>query len=390
VLRDNLQKLLALLVTCAHAGRRAVVPLLAAVAACVVSALRTVRDALATLLRTRVVPWSRKAVTYGDHLARTRVVPALRTLYVRVLVPAGTGAARALAATGRKLFSLLPDSAQRALRRAATAVVAVLATRVAPALRAAADRIVGLVPEGARRQIRRGRKVIVASAVGAALVVPPVAAFAGGSSGDAPAAAERSSTSAPAAPGQAPSGPVPVPSTPVQPPPTKEEAPSTPAPPPPPQAPVAPAPVPEPPKPAEPPAPPLPAGLSPSQVENATTIARVAVERGLPDHAVTVALATALQESGLENLNYGDRDSLGLFQQRPSQGWGTPAQVTDPRYAAGKFYDSLVQVPGWQWLPVTVAAQEVQRSAFPDAYAKWEGLATDLCKALVYTVKHGG
>jgi hypothetical protein len=122
--------------------------------------------------------------------------------------------------------------------------------------------------------------------------------------------------------------------------------------------------------------------LAPSQARNATTLAAVAARDGLPSHAVTVALATVLQESGLENLSYGDRDSLGLFQQRPSQGWGTPAQVRDPAYAARTFYRRLVKVPGWQRLPVTVAAQRVQRSAFPDAYAAWEPTARVLARAL--------
>lgn len=120
------------------------------------------------------------------------------------------------------------------------------------------------------------------------------------------------------------------------------------------------------------------AGLTPEQGANAATIAAVARERGLPERAVVIALATAMQESKLENIDYGDRDSLGLFQQRPSMGWGTPAQVTDPRYSADKFYDGLVGVNNWQTLPVTVAAQEVQRSGFPDAYAQWEGMATVL------------
>jgi hypothetical protein len=83
---------------------------------------------------------------------------------------------------------------------------------------------------------------------------------------------------------------------------------------------------------------------------------------------VSIALATAFQESKLENLDHGDRDSLGLFQQRPSQGWGTPAQVRDPVYAANAFYDELVQVDGYDSMRITEAAQEVQRSAHPEAY----------------------
>ncbi|GGK65683.1 hypothetical protein [Ornithinimicrobium pekingense] len=115
--------------------------------------------------------------------------------------------------------------------------------------------------------------------------------------------------------------------------------------------------------------------LTPEQAANAATIAGVAVQRGLPPRAVTIALATAIQESKLRNLRYGDADSQGLFQQRPSQGWGTVEQILDPVYASNAFYDALVQVDGWQTGVVTEVAQEVQRSAFPDAYAdhEWEG-----------------
>lgn len=98
--------------------------------------------------------------------------------------------------------------------------------------------------------------------------------------------------------------------------------------------------------------------------------------------AVLVAIATALQESGLRNIDHGDRDSLGLFQQRPSMDWGTPEQIMDPAYSAGRFYKALAQVPGWQLLPVTIAAQKVQISRFPDAYAKWESIATVAVDAL--------
>jgi hypothetical protein len=122
--------------------------------------------------------------------------------------------------------------------------------------------------------------------------------------------------------------------------------------------------------------------VTPEQVANARTIAQVARDRGLPDRAVVIALATAQQESRLRNLDYGDRDSLGLFQQRPSQGWGTEAQVQDPVYAAGKFYDGLVQVPDWQNARLTDAADAVQRSAFPEAYGQWELMANELEAAL--------
>ncbi|HSP59887.1 MAG TPA: hypothetical protein VLO09_02395 [Ornithinimicrobium sp.] len=112
--------------------------------------------------------------------------------------------------------------------------------------------------------------------------------------------------------------------------------------------------------------------LSPEQTANAATIAAVSVGRQLPPRAATIALATAIQESKLRNLRYGDADSQGLFQQRPSQGWGSVEQVTDPVHASNAFYDALVQVPGWETGVVTEVAQEVQRSAFPDAYADHE------------------
>ncbi len=108
--------------------------------------------------------------------------------------------------------------------------------------------------------------------------------------------------------------------------------------------------------------------LSTEQAENATTIVAVGVRRGLPARAASIALATAYQESNLRNLDHGDRDSLGLFQQRPSQGWGTAAQIQNPYYAVNKFYDALVKVDGYQTMRITEAAQEVQRSGFPEAY----------------------
>jgi hypothetical protein len=122
--------------------------------------------------------------------------------------------------------------------------------------------------------------------------------------------------------------------------------------------------------------------LTTEQASSAATIAAVARARGLPERAVVLALATAQQESRLRNLDYGDRDSLGLFQQRPSQGWGTEAQVQDPVYAAGIFYDRLVQVPGWETGRLTEVAQAVQRSGFPEAYQQWEPLATELTGVL--------
>jgi cell wall-associated NlpC family hydrolase len=118
--------------------------------------------------------------------------------------------------------------------------------------------------------------------------------------------------------------------------------------------------------------------LSSAQLANAQIIAQVGVSMGVPAPGETIAIATALQESDLQNLDYGDRDSLGLFQQRPSQGWGTPAQILNPTYAAGQFYKQLLEVPGWRSMSTTDAAQAVQRSAFPDAYAKWQDQAQTL------------
>ncbi|MGW1253961.1 heavy metal transporter [Streptomyces sp. NPDC002513] len=118
------------------------------------------------------------------------------------------------------------------------------------------------------------------------------------------------------------------------------------------------------------------------QAFHAATIAAVAHARGLPERAVTIALATAIQESKLHNLTYGDRDSLGLFQQRPSEGWGSPAQIRDPVYASGRFFGALVKVPDYLGLPVTVAAQRVQHSGYPQAYAQHEDMATTLADVL--------
>lgn len=104
------------------------------------------------------------------------------------------------------------------------------------------------------------------------------------------------------------------------------------------------------------------------QASNAAIISGVTVARGLPPRAASIALATAWQESGIRNLAYGDRDSLGLFQQRPSQGWGTKEQVMDTRYATNRFLDALVRVPGWQVGDINDVAQKVQRSGVPEGY----------------------
>jgi hypothetical protein len=122
--------------------------------------------------------------------------------------------------------------------------------------------------------------------------------------------------------------------------------------------------------------------LTPEQMGNAATIAGIAQRRGLPARAATIGIATAMQESKLVNVDYGDRDSVGLFQQRPSQGWGTRNQISDPVYATNAFYDVLVKVQGYRSLPITKAAQKVQRSGFPEAYAQHESEARVLASAL--------
>jgi cell wall-associated NlpC family hydrolase len=122
------------------------------------------------------------------------------------------------------------------------------------------------------------------------------------------------------------------------------------------------------------------------QVGNAAIITAVGQQRHVPVRGWVIAVATAMQESGLHNLGtlgtHNDHDSLGLFQQRPSQGWGTPDQILDPVYAATQFYHHLLNTPHWQDLPVTDAAQKVQKSPFPEAYAKWEDDAIMLVNAV--------
>lgn len=118
------------------------------------------------------------------------------------------------------------------------------------------------------------------------------------------------------------------------------------------------------------------------QIPNAEVVVAVGQQMSFPARGQVIALATALQESGLRNINHGDRDSVGLFQQRPSQGWGSRAQIRDPVYASTRFYKALRKIDGWQNMPLTAAAQKVQRSAFPEAYAKHEPLATALQQAI--------
>jgi len=129
-----------------------------------------------------------------------------------------------------------------------------------------------------------------------------------------------------------------------------------------------------------------PTGMTAEMAQNARTIVSVGRSLGVSDYGLVIALAAAMQESGLRNLDYGDRDSQGLFQQRPSAGWGTPAQITDPAYSTKLFFGGpsnpnkgntkgLLEITGWQSMTVAQAAQAVQRSAFPNAYAKWEASA---------------
>lgn len=122
------------------------------------------------------------------------------------------------------------------------------------------------------------------------------------------------------------------------------------------------------------------------QIAIAKTIIDVGVSKGVPHRGLVIALATAMQESGLRNLPHlgarNDHDSIGVFQQRPSQGWGTPEQLARPEYQAEKFFDKLLNVPHWQQLPLTQAAQAVQVSAYPNAYEKWTQDALHLAARL--------
>jgi cell wall-associated NlpC family hydrolase len=118
------------------------------------------------------------------------------------------------------------------------------------------------------------------------------------------------------------------------------------------------------------------------QVANGAVIVEVGRRMRVPAWGQVIAVATAMQESSLRNLAGGDRDSVGLFQQRPSQGWGTPAQLSDPAYAAGRFYQALLAVAGWQQMPLSEAAQRVQHSAFPFAYQRWTADAITLVTAV--------
>jgi len=152
-------------------------------------------------------------------------------------------------------------------------------------------------------------------------------------------------------------------------------------------------------RPSTPPAPPRATGceadpggldlqLTPGQAGIAATIAGVASRRALPTRAVAIAYATALQESKLANLHYGDRDSVGIFQQRPSEGWGTTQQIEDPVYATDRFFDALTAVPNYLSLPIYAAAQDVQHSADGSAYGQYAATGSALATAFTGADPH--
>jgi hypothetical protein len=122
--------------------------------------------------------------------------------------------------------------------------------------------------------------------------------------------------------------------------------------------------------------------FDPEQTGNAALIAALSLKRDLPPRAATIALTTAIQESKIRNLRYGDRDSLGLFQQRPSQGWGTEEEILDPVYSTNTFFDALVKYKGYQSADITTIAQKVQKSGFPEAYRDHEGEGRVLASTL--------
>jgi hypothetical protein len=123
-------------------------------------------------------------------------------------------------------------------------------------------------------------------------------------------------------------------------------------------------------------------GIDLDQAHYASIIVGISVRRGLAPRAASIALATVYQETGIRNLDYGDRDSVGLFQQRPSQGWGTAKQLQDPYYATNAFYDALIKIDGWETADITEVAQLVQRSGYPEAYRDHEDDARVLASAL--------
>jgi hypothetical protein len=119
------------------------------------------------------------------------------------------------------------------------------------------------------------------------------------------------------------------------------------------------------------------------QAHYTSIITGLSVRRGLPARAASIAMATVYQETGIRNLDYGDRDSVGLYQQRPSMDWGTVKQIMDPYYSTGKFYDALVKIKGWRTGDINDVAQQIQRSGFPEAYRDHEADARVL--ASVFT-----
>jgi hypothetical protein len=118
------------------------------------------------------------------------------------------------------------------------------------------------------------------------------------------------------------------------------------------------------------------------QAHYASIIVGLSVRRGLSPRAASIAMATVYQETGIRNLDYGDRDSVGLFQQRPSQGWGSARELRDPYYATNAFYDALVKIDGWESGDINDVAQRVQVSGYPDAYRDHEADARILASTL--------
>ena len=129
--------------------------------------------------------------------------------------------------------------------------------------------------------------------------------------------------------------------------------------------------------------------LTTGQAAIAATIAGVASDRHMPTRAVAIAYATALQESKLTNLHYGDRDSVGVFQQRPSEGWGTTQQIEDPVYATSRFFEALAAVPNYLHLPIYMAAQAVQHSADGTAYAQYADMGSEMATAFTGSEPRG-
>ena len=124
------------------------------------------------------------------------------------------------------------------------------------------------------------------------------------------------------------------------------------------------------------------ATVDPTQAHYASIIAGMTIKRGLAPRAASIALATAYQESGIRNLDYGHADSIGLFQQRPSKGWGTIEEIMDPWYSAREFYRAMERIDGWESKDINDVAQAVQRSAYPDAYRRHETNARTLASSL--------